>query len=143
MRKATRLDAVVRHTARCEEQAARVMAESRRQLAILQNRIQLVDEFKRDYTARVNCLGGSQVEMRQVSNLYAFIADLDKGMVNLAKLLADAEREVQRTSEQWRHARARKQGIEKVLQRQDQANRRAASRQQQRRQDEHRRNAPL
>ncbi len=136
MSRSQRLAPIQDYNRRREEQAAQRLQEANARLRRLEQQIEQLRSFRREYAEQINQLGQGGVSLHRVRLIQDFIARLDE-------LIAEQEQQCQRLREDceaarraWLDEHRRRRALDTLVERYRDQERREAARAEQKAQDE-------
>ncbi|MEW6444896.1 MAG: flagellar export protein FliJ [Pseudomonadota bacterium] len=97
-----------------EDKAARLMAEARARLDEQEQRLALLENYQREYAARLSFNTGASAGVFALQNYRAFMARIEEAVVQQRQSVERAAREHAHTVQTWNEQRTRTRGLDKV-----------------------------
>jgi flagellar FliJ protein len=100
-RKSTRFQTVVRFTESKEEKAAKRLAESQKNLADQQSRLQSLTQYKDEYAQNFTQVGQQGMRATQVRDYQAFMVKLQEAVDQQQRMVEIAVQTLEDSKKQW------------------------------------------
>lgn len=97
-----------------EDKAARRMAEARARLDEQQQRLKLLEEYQREYAARLSFNPGASAGVFALQNYRAFMARIQEAVIQQRQVVERLAQEHDKLVQAWNEQRARCRGLQKV-----------------------------
>ncbi len=137
MTRSRRLQPIARIADRRQQDAARVLKESREELDRNETRLEDLRAYREEYRNRFNRTGIGGIGASRMKGYLAFLAKLDEAIHQLELLIAASEQHCEAKRDEWIASRARFKALDEVISRYRRAERRTQLRREQRNADEH------
>ncbi len=116
-RKSQRMETVVRLARHDERSAGQALARARQVLEAQLQRLQELEDYRRDYARRFSELGGGGIDMARLNEYRRFIARLDEAIRQQRQHLERCQEAVEHSRQAWQQARLRHQAVDDYRQR--------------------------
>jgi flagellar FliJ protein len=137
MKRSDRLKPVQRLSEAREQDAAKALGVSNRNLSEQEQRLAELEQYREEYTRYVRQRGESGVTAAKLVELQNFLQNLNKAIEQQRQVLAMAKQRSEQSKQQWNKARGRNKALDKVAERYRQEEERNAARQEQKETDEY------
>lgn len=97
-----------------EDKAARRMTEARARLDEQQQRLNLLEEYQREYAARLSFNPGGSAGVFALQNYRAFMARIEEAVRQQRQVVERLVREHAQLAQAWNEQRTRTRGLQKV-----------------------------
>lgn len=119
-----------------ERDAARVLGESQRRLAEVETKLNELTAYRDEYVARLKREGGNGMASRSVLDYQIFLSRLNEAIAYQHGRVSQARREVEQKRALWQASRTQSMALDKVVERYQGDERRAAERREQKELDD-------
>ena len=116
MKRSSRIQPLKNLASRHEQQAARVLGQSRTQLGQQMNRLQELFSYREDYQQRFRREAEKGIAGAQMQTYQIFIQQLDEAIRQQRVQVEQAEKTCSTVSSQWRETHMRTQVLDKTIQ---------------------------
>jgi len=117
MKKSMRIQPLKNLASRHEQQAARVLGQSRSQLGQQLNRLQELFSYREDYQQRFRREAENGIAGAQLQAYQSFIQQLDEAINQQRTQVEQAEKNCSTVTSAWRETHVRTQVLDKTIQR--------------------------
>ncbi len=117
MKKSSRIQPLKKLASRHEQQAARVLGQSRTQLGQQLNRLQELFSYREDYQKRFRLEAEKGIAGAQLQSYQSFIQQLDEAIRQQQTQVEQAEKNCSTVTSAWRETHTRTQVLDKAIQR--------------------------
>ncbi|MEW6764469.1 MAG: flagellar export protein FliJ [Pseudomonadota bacterium] len=97
-----------------EDKAARRMAEARARLDEQQQRLSMLEDYQREYAARLSFNTGASSGVFALQNYRAFMARIEEAVIQQRQVVERMEQEHAKLAQAWNEQRTRSRGLHKV-----------------------------
>ena len=136
MKKSDRLKPVQHLSEAKEQDAARALGNSNRDVSEQEQRLAELEGYRDEYARYYQQRGEAGVTAAKLMELQRFLYNLNKAIEQQQKVVEMARQRSEQTRQQWTKARGKRQALGKVAERYRQEEERSASRQEQKETDE-------
>ncbi len=136
MTRSKRLEPVKRLANESADQAAKVFAQQRAEVADQQQRLAQLEAYRQEYRDKLRAAGAQGIDAFRLRDYNAFMDRIDAAILRQKDAVGRSEREAERSRTQWLHLLSRARAIDTVVERAQADERRAASKREQRMLDE-------
>ncbi len=126
MKNSSRIQPLKKLASRHEQQAARVLGQSRSKLCQKQVRLQELFDYRTEYQQRFRSDAKEGIGVTQLQAYHAFMQQLDAAIAQQRLQVQEAESSLSNVSAEWRETHIRTQVLDKTIQRLDVKERRHA-----------------
>jgi len=109
-----RLERLIDFARQEEDRAVRRMTEARTRLEEQQQRLQLLENYQREYAARLSFNPGGSAGVFALQNYRAFMARIDEAVRQQRQVVERLAREHVQLAQAWNEQRTRTRGLQKV-----------------------------
>ncbi len=136
MNRSRRLQPIARIAERRQQDAARVLKESRDELDQNEARLEDLQAYREEYRNRLHRTGNGGIGASRMKGYLAFLGKLDEAIHQLETLIAAGRQQCEAKRDEWIASRARFKALDEVISRYRRAERRTQLRREQRNTDE-------
>ncbi len=115
MKRSERLGAILELTETREQQVARQLGETNRQLQTSQRGLENLKGFRTNYTARFQQTGDRGMDARQLLNYRIFLDKINMAVTQQELAVEKAQQDVVRRRAEWEDAHRRSLGLKTVV----------------------------
>lgn len=137
MTRSKRMQTVNKVAHKKEQDAARMLGQSRKNLQQQNMRLTELMQYREDYTRKFTSSGNDGMDTRKLNEYRSFLHRLNQAILQQRDVIARAERECQLRERAWLGTRTRSQALTKVIARYQLEERVASDRKDQKVLDEH------
>ncbi|MCW9024468.1 MAG: flagellar export protein FliJ [Gammaproteobacteria bacterium] len=117
MKKSNRIRPLKQLASRHEQQAARVLGESRTTLSDEQRRLNELCTYRDEYRTRFTTAGANGMDGNQVQAYQGFLRQLDHAIQQQRTQVAEAEKNCVSHTQSWHETHLKTQALDKTIQR--------------------------
>ncbi len=136
MKKSERMKPVVKVTASKENEAARALGQSNRELQEQEQRLSELEKYRDEYTRYCQQKGSDGISAARFIELQRFLNNLNRAVEQQKQLVEMTQQACAVKKNQWQQARSRTRAMDTVVDRYRQQERRQAERREQKEVDE-------
>lgn len=137
MTRSKRMQSVNKVAHKKEQDAARMLGQSRKNLQQQNMRLTELMQYREDYTRKFTTSGNDGMDTRKLNEYRSFLHRLNQAILQQRDVITRAERECQLRERAWLGTRTRSQALNKVVARYQLEERIASDRKDQKVLDEH------
>ena len=137
MTRSKRMQTINKVAQKKEQDAARILGQSRQNLQLQNQRLSELMQYREDYTRKFSASGNDGMDTRKLNEYRSFLHRLNQAILQQREIITRADRECQLRERAWLGTRTRTQALDKVVERYQHEEQREVDRKEQKVQDEH------